>query len=414
LLSVIDSRAFVHAWNVGLLSNVFKDLLMFFTGANHESLTSCLFRLSSKGTTMKPLSYAFLSLMFVTHPLFAATLTDGNILVSNRTSIYEYTLLGTQVQKLADLTDIRDIAVDAKGTVFVYDGTFNPVLRIIDPASGTSDSLTFPEWSTVNNGSFGGIAAFDRYVFVTDMWTYGDSDSGKGVIRFDVKGRSAVRFAGNLEPIDLNIGKDKLLYVLSPGGSPEGRIVHIFNPVDLTLIDTLNLAGIFGWTGHRSIAAAANGDMFIADWDGDIQRIDSTGAIKDTAKTSAFFNDIDITRDGNLLLGDHSSILYVYDSSLTLVKSTHIPGSSDIFVTPIELDITSAARMLARHQVSGPSRQITLYLGSSSFRVQSGAVFTLTGRLVRPAGMAAGTISAARQPLVGQYLIQPPFIARAK
>jgi hypothetical protein len=332
---------------------------------------------------MKTFSKALIALMLAVCTLSAAALTDGNILVADGSGIYEYTMHGTLVQKVASLTDIRDIAVDRNGVVYVYDGTFTPVLRIVDPARGVLDSLICPEWTTVNNGSYGGIAVFDTFVFVTDMKTASESDTGHGVIRFNVKKRSALRFAKLLDPIDLNIGRDSLLYVLSPGGSPEGRIVYRYDPVKLNLIDTMELTVILGWTGHRSVAAAENGDMFLADWDGDIQRVSQSGEVKKSIKTLGFYNDIDITRDGRLILGDDKwSNLLVYDSSLALSDSVKIPSSNGIFVTPIELGTPTGNQPRA----SRPAARLPSG-GATDFLAQPCACYTLAGRLVGPAGI---------------------------
>jgi hypothetical protein len=340
---------------------------------------------------MKTLAIATIFFLLAAHTLFAVKLTDGNILISDGAGIYEYTHQGALVQKVATLSDVRDIAVDRQGIIYAYHGTFTPVLRIIDPATGTIDSLTCPEWSTVSNASYGGVAVFDSFVFVTDMFTSGNSDAGKGIVRFNVKEHDARRFATNLDPIDLNIGKDNLLYVLSPGGSPEGRAVYRYNPVNCALIDTIDLTSIFGWTGQRSIAAAANGDMFIANFDGNIHHIDHNGTVIKTITLSTrtrYLDDIDIARGGTLIVGNQgasTSNLFIYDTSLVRIDSIDLHCFSAIFVTPVELGATTMVHSQAHNQVAKDPKQVMRY-SAGPFRSYSEARFTLTGRLVRPAG----------------------------
>ena len=167
---------------------------------------------------------------------FAEALVPGNLLVSTENVIYETTLDGQVVSAFPTqypggsypATEYaRDVAVDGDGVVHVYNGTFSPYMSSRDPAAPfpTWTHRTYPNWNTANNSSYGGIDVDLNQVFVTD----GLSD-GNGVVAFNIDSGVAFRFADGTDAIDLNIGLDGLLYVLSPGGSPGGRTIDVYDP----------------------------------------------------------------------------------------------------------------------------------------------------------------------------------------
>ncbi|MHC4800010.1 MAG: hypothetical protein ACYTF1_25515, partial [Planctomycetota bacterium] len=107
--------------------------------------------------------------------LHAAALTYGNLLISTDNVVYEYTTAGQQIQSFpvpyygTDYQQARDIAVGQDGKVYVYNGTFDPHLSVLDPTAATWEHYTVDGWSTANNGTYGGIAAKGNDIFVTDM-----------------------------------------------------------------------------------------------------------------------------------------------------------------------------------------------------------------------------------------------------
>lgn len=101
--------------------------------------------------------------------------------------------------------------------------------------------MTYSGFSTVNNVSYGGIDVYGTTVFASDMFTYAGGEA-QGVIAFNTV---AQRFAENISPIDLTIGLNGFLYTLSPGGSPEGRTISIYDPSSLAYIDSIDLTNIF-------------------------------------------------------------------------------------------------------------------------------------------------------------------------
>jgi hypothetical protein len=182
---------------------------------------------------------------------------------------------------------------------------------------------------TVNNGTYGGIAANEDYAFMTDMGP--DYNNPEGVVRFDLDNGGFTEVDAGIGSIDLNLGLDGKLYVLYPGGSPGGRFIKVFDPDSLSFIDEISLAAIFGHTAHRAIAANKLGEIFIADWDGDIQKIDSEGNVLAAINICSIGSscsqfDIDVDEDGTVITTNRASEVFVMDSNLENIR--FFPGSS--------------------------------------------------------------------------------------
>lgn len=257
--------------------------------------------------------------------LWAAPLTPGNIIVSNSPfgsqALFEYTPGGSRVQQIPIVPagNGRDLVIDRDGRVQIYNGTFGPSLTAYDAVSNTFSSRTFDGWSTVNNLTYGGIGAFGRYVFVTDMVTAG-SGSAQGVVRFDLDGGATTRFATNLEPIDLSVGRDGLLYTLSRGSAINGggNQIDVFDPVSMAFVRTVNLP-----EEHRGIAIDANGDLFTAQRD-NVSRVNHfsrngvpLGSINDPGVGG--FADIDINSSGQLLIASHGGVVLLTTTALNSI-----------------------------------------------------------------------------------------------
>ncbi|MEM9080783.1 MAG: hypothetical protein AAGC74_08850 [Verrucomicrobiota bacterium] len=259
--------------------------------------------------------------------LHAAALSPGNLLVSSNEILYEMSPDGSIIQSFAipygsglhPVTEsARDIAMGRDGRVHVYNGTFDPYLSTLNPITGTWEHRSIPGWTTVNNGSYGGIDILGDQVFLTNMKTFGEvEDQRSGLVRFNLLTGQITFFAETIEPIDLTLGYDGLLYALFPGGSPEGSFIDVFDPMTLQPLRTISLADTFGHTGHRSIAADANGNVYVADWDGDVQIIDSSGNLIDTLPTLASHNDIALSTDGSLALSTRFNGIYTTDTNFS-------------------------------------------------------------------------------------------------
>ncbi len=263
---------------------------------------------------MKRLTFALLVVTLAPVELYAqAAPAPGNLLVSTDNVLYETTLDGVVVQSIdiehptvRTVTETaRDIAIGLDGFVHVYNGMVYPSMSSFDPVERTWSHLDFGYWGSTNNISYGGIDVVDNEVFATDM-------RGDGVIIFDTDTGQSLRFADGTDPIDLTLGLDGLLYVLSPGGSPGGTTIDVYDPETYALVRSIDLTAIFGGAGQRAVAVDYNGDLFFANWIGRIHHVSADGVLLDTIRPvcrwagvdlDCSFNDINISENGQLALG---------------------------------------------------------------------------------------------------------------
>ena len=263
--------------------------------------------------------------------------TDGghirpqDILVSTNNAgstlalVKEYTTSGLFVQQYTapSTEESRDLVVDENGQIQLYNGTFSPTLTTIDPATGNATEQTIPGLSTVNNVSFGGIATFHQFVYLTDMATAG-SGGPQGVVRVDLTDRSWLRFATDKQFQDLTIGGDGLLYGLDGSGLP-GNQVTVYNPVTMAQVRTFALP----FNDYRGIAVSASGDVFASGWDGTISHMDSSGKLLASVTTPVNnLESIDLRSDGTLVVGSRFGDVLLADTSLNAATITHFNASS--------------------------------------------------------------------------------------
>jgi hypothetical protein len=220
---------------------------------------------------------------------------------------------------------VRDLVIRANGDIEVFNGTASPVLSSFDGATGTWQHHTFEGWSIADDPSYGGIAAFGEYVFVTDML-----DDGNGIIRFDrAAGYAAQRF-GAADYIDLNIGQDGMLCALQPDGTTVDR----FNPRSMAPAGSVTLAAAV-----RAMAVNLSGYIFGASGSGFVYRFDRNGSEIDSRQYSGGFVDIDVTGNSYLLASTQDSVLLVasqnFMSSIGFAVST---SAHPVFVAVIAPD----------------------------------------------------------------------------
>ncbi|MCL4694459.1 MAG: hypothetical protein KJ060_18370 [Candidatus Hydrogenedentes bacterium] len=277
----------------------------------------------------------------------AAPVTPGNILVSvdgviDSSVVHEYTPGGVLVQSFPVEYPIspfpigegaRDIAIKLGHTdVHVFNGTFDPYLSTLDSTDSTWTHQTMAGWSTVNNVSFGGAAVYGQYVFVTDMGTSGDPE--EGIIRFDTTGSGPVRFATSIEPSDVNIGLNGMVYALENG------TVHIYDPDTLVFQQSVDLSTALGIGAGdiRSIAANAAGQMFAVDWNGNLYKTDTSGnsllsvdlfALGHAQSDSLM--DVDVSNSGTVVVGDFGSGVVITNENFSTFTS-FVAGSLGAFV----------------------------------------------------------------------------------
>lgn len=284
---------------------------------------------------------------------YAMSFTAGNLLVASYDygldgSIIEYSKQGDLIQKInipypnfggdGNFGHVRDVSLSINGELHAFNGTFDPFLSTYNFGTNQWKHNQYQDWGIVNNGSYGGIGTYGDYVFVTDQLN--GTDLKQGLIRVDTSNNTSKQFATDLSPIDLNVGKNGLLYVLSPGGSPEGRFIDIYDPLTLEHKNTISLSSIFGHTGHRSIAIDESGNIYIADWDGEVHVINSKGELLSSSKiagATSFF-DIDILNDNQLVLSDRNNLVTILNKDLGIYNQfsgIDKIGYSGTFVTSV-------------------------------------------------------------------------------
>ncbi|WNC71968.1 PQQ-binding-like beta-propeller repeat protein [Thalassotalea psychrophila] len=203
--------------------------------------------------------------------------------------------------------DARDLKVLGDGRIVVYNGVFAPGMSIYNPQHHSWTTFHHLGWGTVNNGTYGGIDGFNNYVYVTDMQISGSTS--QGVVRFNLSTGLSEHFSGQ-NNIDLTIGKDNLLYTY------DGYNVRSYNPESMAEIKTITTLN------GRSISVKANGDIYVATWNGDIYRYDTDGNQLDTLTLSdnninGSFYDINIDSNGTFLLSNRNGQVIRIDDLLT-------------------------------------------------------------------------------------------------
>jgi hypothetical protein len=214
----------------------------------------------------------------------------------------------------------RDIVVGPGNWLDVFAGTFSPQLATQSTPGGAFTAHTTPGWSVVNRTFYGGIAAIDNYVFVTDMLTANDGNA-QGVVRFD-KGNNfaAKRFSADVDTCDVTIGLDGKLYAMvSPPGQPMSGQVRVYDPTTLALLKTVNLSDF----DDAAVTADAAGNIYTGAFGGTLRKLSPTGQLLKSAPISA--TDLDIAADGTILAVSGGTV-YLLDSNLNLLMSFTAPS----------------------------------------------------------------------------------------
>lgn len=266
-------------------------------------------------------------------PAHAAEPTPGNLLVTFQDNLYELTPAGTQIQLLAidSVSETaRDVVLDRSGLAAIYNGTFSPQLSLLEPVTVSWAHLPFTGWSTVNNVSYGGVAAYRHYVFATDMTTAGDGGT-RGIVRFDLDTATGVRF-GDAEYIDVAMGFDGKVY----GLRSDEQTVDAFDPESLAAAGGATLA-----LDVRGIAVDADGEILGASWDGNLYRFSSAGGLLDFHSTGIDnLTDIDLSPSGAVAAGARFGEVIVstaaLDSSTSFDLTTDPGGGQQTFVAFVD------------------------------------------------------------------------------
>lgn len=225
--------------------------------------------------------------------------------------------------------NLRDIVVGSDGVISSFNGTFSPFLTHFSSDTTTYSHWSYRGWSTANVRSYGGIASYRSFIFVTDTSTSGGTPWG--IVRFDIPNNAAVRFASDAEFSDLNVGLDGKLYALSSGGSP----VYVYDPVSLAFLRTISLPADLVWRAGASIAVDKRGRVFACGSDGVVYRLAPDGSLE-ASKSTGFTSlmDIDVDDNGRLIVGQTAGRVIMGDSDLlteftsfSAVHESTAPGS---------------------------------------------------------------------------------------
>ncbi len=203
----------------------------------------------------------------------------------------------------------RDFVIGTDGRLYLYNGWANPYLSIYDPLSGAWSHRTRDGWSTVGNATYGGIARFGNYVFVTDMANGVDPTSG--IIVFDTANNTSEEFATDLTyPTDLTLGLDGKLWVLS------GNKANAYDPSTFAPLGSVSLAAANG--DIRGIAVDASGDIYATVYESRLVHLAPDGTlVKSMGFSGYFLGDVDISETGMLLVGTRSDGAWRTDTTLT-------------------------------------------------------------------------------------------------
>lgn len=288
--------------------------------------------------------WIFCTLALVPNCVSADPLTPGNLVVtvneftgSSTPPVYlaEFTTAGTRTQFIANVPapggsgptdqEARDLVYDGVNSVYLYNGTFNPYLARYDLTSQTWTQQTYPEWSTVNNVTFGGLSRLGSFIYATDMETFNGGEA-QGIVRFDITGGATIRFAQNIQPLDLNIGPNHVIYALDGAGLPNST-VYKYDALTGASLGTVPIE----FEDNRAIGVASDGSIFTATFDGIVRHYSSTGNLLDSLDVGFELTDLDIDPLGRIALGTGNGEVVLTDESLN--SFTHFHGAETKFGT---------------------------------------------------------------------------------
>ena len=277
---------------------------------------------------------------------FAPTYIAGiDIAAQSKTVLFNVPDPGTNTVPSTDF--VRDLVVDSYGNISVYNGTFNPFLLRYDASTTNYTQTTFSGWSTLGNLTYGGIIQRGNFVYLGDMNT--SQGPEQGILKVNLTTGEHSRFATGIEPSDINLGLDGLIYAINGAGSPTSSI-FVFDPISESLVNTIGVPS----GDYRSVAALEDGSIFTANLNGDIFHFDLSGSLINSLNVAGVeFSDIDINSSGEIALGtaiDGEIVLTTVDlTSYTKFQITE--GSSllngTVFVTWAQVPEPSTSAWIA-------------------------------------------------------------------
>jgi hypothetical protein len=323
----------------------------------------------------------------------------------------EYTQQGVQVNSQsipqtpgAGLTDHpRGLSVGPTGDVNIFDGTSSPSLATLSASTSNWSFQTTPGWSTANNVTYGEVAAYNNYIFASDM---GNSN---GLVRFDSSGGSPVLFAPSSNALQVTLGLDGDLYELEGASPPNynpnyNPTIQVFNPDTLALVRTFKLNTGTGSTlkDIRSIAVDSSGNVYAASFGGSVTKFDSNGnstgtsvVLKNQNGVAQNLINIALDSDGQIAVGGKNGDVFLTDESLASYQSFQT-GQSNVFVT-FDHYIGGAAQMMTPtfSNLAGP----TITYGQSTV--------TLGGQITANSAFPPGSVNITLAGVTESAAINP-------
>ncbi|MDX1802934.1 MAG: hypothetical protein R3292_02560 [Alcanivorax sp.] len=271
------------------------------------------------------LPLAALLTLFMGQAQATSLFQQDSILVSSEHNLYAFSPSGSLRSRVpipinASGEQARDLTLIGSDAVAVFNGTFSPLLSVMDAQGWSSRSID--GWSTVNNISYGGMASLGSQLFLTDGATSGGA--ARGIISLDTVSGDYQRYLTDSDYIDITLGQDGNLYALRDTyGS-----LDVIDPSTLTLLHTVNL----GYSSYsRGVTASANGDLYVAGWNGFVSHYSASGELLDTLDIGGNLTDIDINHAGAIAVGSRFGNIYLTD--LSLATFTAVSVSSGVTFT---------------------------------------------------------------------------------
>lgn len=234
-------------------------------------------------------------------------------------------------------TDInRDVVVDRYGRLHVYNGTVNAVLSTLQSTSGTWTHTSAPGANSYSISHAGKLDMFWDYLFLTDHQS-GPSQTS-GMVRYNVSNGQTVRFgdpAQQRQPLDVAVGNDGLLYVLTGTNSPSGDKLDIYDPVSLQLIRSFDFYQTWQLF-NTNLTVDASGHIYITGGNRRIYKLSPQAQLLQTLILQQFdgeIYDLDINRQGDILVTGEYGVTSIINSDFeeVITFTTFTPGLAPAF-----------------------------------------------------------------------------------
>lgn len=291
-----------------------------------------------------------------------AAVTPGNLLVANGGRVYEYTPAGGFVQAVTgDLrngvfAESRGLAYDALGRVHVlirpHDGDVDMFLATVAPATGAVGHRSLAFHNHNGNTTYGDIGADGAYVYAPDQVF---NRQAQGVVRYPLAGGSPDRVLTALDPTDVSVGRDGLLYVQRSDG-----FLSVVNPATLATVRSFDVGA-----NIRDVEATAAGDVFVLHAR-QVDRYTPAGTLVDTLALPFNANhSMALSAAGRIVVGSAGEALFLTDTALDGFTTVATPNSQELnwgnfvtFAEPVpEPSVAAAAATVAGAGLLGRRRR---------------------------------------------------------